>query len=170
MRLLLAAAVLAMMLLPTLAFADAIGPPPEKCPPGSVGTSSHEGDWCQPGTCSTDGHCPDNASCKPDVGLCVTHDEVPCGGLYPRDMEPCTTTLDVAHDACATNADCSEGTCEIAHRCVPSWNPLRGITKKAPTSGSKQGCGCGRDAAPGGAGAALLLGLLLLRLRRVRRS
>jgi hypothetical protein len=149
------------LLLPTLALADAIGPPPEKCPPGSVGVSSHEGDWCQPATCLLDTTCDDGAKCRPGVGLCVTHEVVPCGGLRPVEMEPCTTTRDEAHKPCAADADCAQGTCEVASRCVESWNPLR--IKK--TDG-KEGCGCGRDSAPDGLGAALLLGLLLLRLRR----
>ena len=153
------------LLLPTAAFADAIGPPPEECPPGSVGQSSHEGQWCEPATCILDTSCDKGAKCRPGVGLCVTHEVVPCGGLYPVEMEPCTTTIDEAHRPCASDADCGQGTCEVARRCVAGWNPLAKLNP--PGSGSKKGCGCGRDSAPGGFGAALLLGLLLLlRLRR----
>ena len=149
------------LLLPCPAFADAIGPPPDTCPPGAVGESSHEGAWCQPSTCSTDGHCPDGSKCREGVGLCVSQQEVPCGGLYPPELEPCTTTLIEAHGSCTTDSDCTRGTCQTAPRCVPDWNPVAKV---------KKGCGCSVQPTGSGLGAALLLGLgLALRLRLRRR-
>ncbi len=141
--------------LPSLALADAIGPPPEKCPPGAIGESSHEGEWCQPSTCTID--CPEGRKCRPGVGLCVTSTEVPCGGLYPVEMEPCTTTIIEAHGPCAADSDCAKGTCEVARRCI----------RTSTLSRVGKGCGCAVEETPSGLGAALLLGLgLLLRSRR----
>lgn len=159
--------VLLALLVPSLALADAIEPPPDKCPPGAIGESSHEGAWCQPATCVLDGGCPKGAKCRSGVGLCVTRSEVPCGGLRPPDLEPCTTTIIEAHGPCATDVDCPTGSCEVARRCVPGWNPLE-RAPKPPASGSK-GCGCAATGTASPLGAALLLGLgLLLRLSRRR--
>ena len=99
------------------AAADAIGPDPEDCPNGSIGTSSHAGEWCEPTTCFTgDGEC-NEGSCVQDLGLCVTREEVGCGGMRADSAEPCTFTKEEAHGTCSEQADCSVGTCEIASRC-----------------------------------------------------
>jgi hypothetical protein len=155
------AAVLLLLLVsaPAAALADAIGPPPPKCPRGSAGVSSHEGEWCEPTTCATDLDCPD-ARCTLGVGLCVTRQTVPCGGLWNPANGPCTVELAEAHGSCKQQSDCKTGTCELARRCLPTMNPIRAL--------SRSDCGCSAGG-PQAVGAAVGLGMVLLGVVGLRR-
>ncbi len=147
MRLLL---FLAALLLAPPVLADAIEPPPEDCPRGSEGTSSHAGDWCEPTECDGPDDC--ELACQPEIGLCITREEVSCGGMA---IEPCTTTREEAHGRCTTSADCEVGDCEIADRCV---------------GGRVPDCDCSAGASVGALGAVALVLALLAPVARLRRS
>lgn len=134
----------------SLAFADALGPEPENCPNGSIGTSSHAGEWCAPADCSADDECTEGG-CVADVGLCIVESEESCGGWNPDTGEECTFTKREVLDKCSTQDDCSEGTCEIADRCA--------------TPGVAEACGCSTGLQGWVAG---LMGAFVLLMARVR--
>ena len=144
------------LLLPATASADAVMPPPVRCPRGASGTTSHEGQWCAPTTCTGDSSCW-QGRCTADVGLCVISQQIPCGGRGGWDPN-CKVTKTVAHSTCSSDADCAQGTCEVADRCTMAWNPLRG---------RNLGCGGCTAAEVGGGGlGGLALAVLGLALRR----
>jgi hypothetical protein len=144
---------------PSTALADAISGPPEDCPRGSEGTSSHAGEWCRPTTCTDDAACREDHRCQEALGLCVGQEERWYGRWGgPEDQN--TYMTDVVYGACSSDADCGQGSCVVARRCAPSLS--RVIQRKA------DGCfGCSTVGAPVGVGLAglLLLGLLTLRRR-----
>lgn len=156
---LLAPLLLIALLLPTAALADAVPGPPENCPRGAAGSTSHEGTWCAPTTCTDDSSCWEG-TCTEDLGLCVTSQQIPCGGRGGWDPN-CTVTQTVAHNTCKTDKDCALGTCLVEDRCTRPWNPLRGRDLSC-------GCSAADLGAAGLAGTSLLLGLLGLLLHRSR--
>jgi uncharacterized protein (TIGR03382 family) len=155
---LLAPLLLIALLLPAVALADAVPGPPENCPRGATGTTSHEGTWCAPTTCASDTDCWEGR-CTQDIGLCVTSQQIPCGGRGGWDPN-CKVTQSIAHRTCRSDKDCATGTCEVASRCAMAWNPLRG---------RDVGCG-GCSAAEAGLGGLLTLGGMLLGLLLRRRQ
>lgn len=138
-----------LLLLVRLAAADVVNPEPTNCPPGSVGTSSHAGEWCTPAPTCDEQACAD--SCR-EVGLCVTETEEECGGMVP-DTGDCTFTKVEVHGRCRDQGDCDVGTCIVEERCV----------ERGPLS-----CGCASTSPVGVVSA--LAGLLALgatlRMRR----
>ncbi|MCP4809328.1 MAG: hypothetical protein GY913_11880 [Proteobacteria bacterium] len=142
-------------LIPTLflgvAHADAISMDSSlDCPNGSRITVSHAGSWCEPTDCSTSETCGDG-SCTQDLGLCITTEEVGCGGMQRDSGEPCTFTKEEAHDTCKTDSDCTQGTCQVRDRCG---------------SDIKKWCGCSAVTPVSAGLGALLLGLALVGRRR----
>lgn len=137
-----------LLLLATLAHADVVNDPPADCPRGSRGTTSHIGEWCEPDDCTSSTTCEADQECSP-VGLCVTTEEVGCGGMQPDTGAPCTFIRHVVSGTCETQSDCKEGTCETADRCA------------AP----KSACGCS-SVSPVALGLGLLAGLLVAGGRR----
>lgn len=129
--------------------ADVVGPEPEDCPAGSIGTSNHSGAYCTPRLCA-DSPC-DDGVCE-TTGLCVLEEERQCGGMTTPGS-PCTYTHREVFGTCEGDGDCSEGSCVIDEYCVD------------PSSKDSEICGC---ASTGGPTAVLLLGLLPLALRRRR--
>jgi len=105
-----------MWLVLPLAFADAVSFDSSlDCPPGSSITASHSGSWCQPQDC-TQSTC-STGQCTEDIGLCVTREEVACGGMR-SDSGECTFEKTEAHGTCKRDSDCSQGSCEIKDRCA----------------------------------------------------
>jgi MYXO-CTERM domain-containing protein len=179
--------------------ADVVMPPPDDCPPGSVGHSSHLGPYCAPTTCNTDADCKNQGSwhhrdkgrtlvCEDGLALCIEQKDFTRWRGRPdagKNMRP------VAVSACDRGGACaSPAVCETARRCVfedapaqttpqagagPSQNPpfnstgSAGSSSKAPT---KTGCACalGESSEQAGALSLLLLGLGLLGSRRSRRA
>ena len=137
-----------MILLISLAWADAVFFDSSlDCPPGSRVTASHIGSWCQPEDCEASA-C-SQGQCSEDVGLCVTREEVACGGMT-ADSGDCTFEKVEAHATCRADDDCDLGSCEIADRCAT-------LEQRA----------CGGCASAGAAGLGLfLLGLAGLFRRR----
>lgn len=125
------AVVLAGVSLPLPAFADAVPSPPDDCPSGSYGETSHSGQWCQPSTCKTDEDCKslDNHWARKKSGphvcrsqpLCILHTKVRPGGRGGfRNPDPI--------DRAIARSDCSKGctggaTCERVKRCVVANAP-----------------------------------------------
>ncbi|MDQ3038047.1 MAG: MYXO-CTERM sorting domain-containing protein [Myxococcota bacterium] len=142
----------------SVALADAVGPPPESCPPGSTPQSSHAGPLCVPlGECSSSTECSAGATCEA-VSQCVeTRD---CGGLRPPDSGPCT--VDHVVGACGEGSTCAVGTCRTRRVCT---------TASASSDG---GCSCRVAGAPSGpsplAVAAMLVGGLAVGARSRRRA
>lgn len=154
--------------------ADAIGPPPSECPPGSSPSSNHLGPYCALRETCVDpgGVCPGGGSCAVIQQCIIT---TPC--LGPRydsgqrpDAEPCVQRDVVG--PCASDGSCERGVCTERHVCP------------APSSGESGGCSC-RAAGVGGlrsagedprTGASALVLLCVLavfltpRLRAQRRS
>jgi hypothetical protein len=118
------ALVVLVLFVPGLASADAIMGPPEDCPRGSRGESSHTDTICAPSTCVVDGDCgggtgTDALVCAANVGLCIESRTRMPGGLRPPGVEATPVTYDVASTSCSTDADCAAGThCVVASRCA----------------------------------------------------
>lgn len=118
-----------------LAHADAISMDSSlDCPNGSRITASHAGSWCEPTDCTTSETCGDG-SCTQDLGLCITREEVGCGGMR-SDSGDCTFTKEEAHDTCKTDSDCSQGACEIRDRCGSELKKFCGCSAVGPVSGA----------------------------------
>jgi len=113
----------------TPAAADVVGPPPERCPPGSVGDTSHAGPTCTPITCTSALDCELGDVCV-DFGLCVEMVDGWSHG-YQFQMEHALTTCDEG-GLCPPGA-----TCETARRCVPRVTTMLGVDSWAiPVAGA----------------------------------
>jgi len=102
---------LALLLAPGPALADAIGPPPEHCPNGSIPESSHAGEYCWPSTCTSSADCEQGQECV-ERALCIE----PVQG-YSRGGP---FTVDHAVTSCGADGNCPAGsTCISDLRCMP---------------------------------------------------
>lgn len=110
-----------LLLVASLAWADAIGVP-EECPEGSAPIGNHCGEFCDPVVCDpADPQCDEGQTCEAEVGLCVltTTTHAYCGDV-PDDpvRNPMVERRD-AKGPCRTTADCADGQeCVVAPRCV----------------------------------------------------
>ncbi len=112
---------------PATALADAIGPPPARCPPGAVPSSSHAGEYCRPGTCRGNGDCEQGEVCI-EQPLCVE----PIQG-YSRGGP---LTVDHAVTICPEDGACPPGaTCVTELRCVSRISAGGGGAPGLPTAG-----------------------------------
>ena len=111
-----------------VAHADAIEGPPEDCPAGSTGTSSHTDTYCMPSSCPDDAFCtaPSDRGterelfCTANVGLCIESRTAMPGGRFPDGVAPTPITYEVARAACTTDADCTAPAhCVVTSRCTP---------------------------------------------------
>ncbi len=166
----------------SVAFADAIEGPPENCPSGALGTSSHYGPMCSPDLCNDDAECqaqgmfprPPGRVCRPSQ-FCVLERTI----SHPRG----DTHLTQFEGPCGADGTCAIGQCRAAKYCVdpdapttapatpmqPNMQPSMASTMgtmqaTTTTSASEEADGC--SAAPGAGGAAALLCLALLIRRR----
>lgn len=158
------------------ALADVVMGPPEDCPPGSSGRSSHRGPFCAPTTCETDADCERQMSyrdrdrgrkfeCKDQVSVCIEQKDFTSWRQRPSPVDAGKTMLPVAVGACGRGATCAgTAVCETARRCVdtgapaPVPSPTRAPTR-APTGGatttaasggpSSSSRGAGADIPPG---------------------
>lgn len=119
---------LGLLAVPSAANADAIDAPPDDCPRGSTGTSSHTDTYCMPSSCTASANCtaPSDIGterelvCTPSVGLCIETRTAMPGGRFPDGVVPSPITYDVAHGACTTDADCTTPAhCVVMSRCTP---------------------------------------------------
>lgn len=144
---------LLVLLVPTLASADVVGPDPTDCPTGSRGTSCHGMEYCAPRTCTGAADCSAGEICQAR-DLCISSGT--CGGLRPPDAGP-PAPVSVVTATCS--GSCAEGACESRMVCVPDGTP--------PGTGDG-GCGCrvGGSGSPLlGLGVLALLGLLFIARR-----
>lgn len=151
--------------------ADAVPNPPDNCPNGAFGITSHAGTWCEATTCSPTNTCDtryggDALKCETQ-GLCVRSESYTAGGRRAVDEPPLQLTRQVADATCTAGETCADGSrCVVAQRCVraslvDAFNP------------KNAGCGCalaGSGQLSLGLGLALLGAVALLgaRLRRRR--
>jgi hypothetical protein len=188
-------ALIAALLLPATAAADAIDGPPA-CPPGARGYSAHAGQWCVPWTCTADADCGGQAACRP-WRVCTRESDVVPGGMRPEPSPPQRMTLVVG--TCDPAAACRgdeepppevvgkfvEGApkCVEANHCVPADLPAlpsragetapppgagpgpAPVQGTSPTQASATPPGCG-CAATNGAPAGLIFALWFSRRRR----
>ncbi len=101
---------LVVVLAPTLAFADVIGPPPADCPKGHEATSDHSGAYCRPPK-------PDN--CPPSHRPMVVRDKAYC---QPPPSKSCPKgtfwTSESATDTfCMAAARCGSSSCRKGQQC-----------------------------------------------------
>lgn len=132
-----------LLVIPASARADAVAAPPDDCPVGALGETSHAGTWCAPTTCTSDATCEAQHGgwggevrtlvCRP-AGLCVRSEQYDPGGLR-AEGEVVRLTRTVVEGACGGDADCTgSARCEVTPRCVsPSLPEL--VAHRA-------GCGC----------------------------
>lgn len=114
------------------ASADAVGPPPDDCPPGAQGVTGHAGQWCVAATCNTDADCTGGDSLRAlmgrgggatvcrEVDLCLTTSTYHAGGrgayVNGPDAPPLTRVI---ASACTPSCD-APGVCSRAKRCAPA--------------------------------------------------
>ena len=105
-----------LLFLGQFAYADVVMDPPEDCPIGSEGTSSHSGEWCREMTCDATDPCPEGTECV-NTSVCLNVFEAECGGIgadtgsWPFEVREVLGT-------CESDADCERGTCVTANRCA----------------------------------------------------
>ena len=153
-----------------IASADVVNMPPEDCPPGAIGTSSHAGEWCKPNYCQSDTDCSDGNSCL-EVPICVSRTEEPCGGIGAD--SGCTFTKTKVHDVCLESEACTTGECETAMVCakLEDLSGSAGISDGSGDSGApdKEEGSCGNCAAVSfdtGVGILLLIAVVIAWRRR----
>lgn len=135
-----------LLLFSALAIADVVDDPPEDCPAGSRGQTSHWGAWCEPDACADDpGQCAEGTTCQALNQCIVTHTYTVDTGDDPREL----TYLEVV-SLCAEDGSCAEGTCTAMTVCAD----------EAEVPGGKT-CGCASTSAGAifGLGALALLSL-----------
>jgi len=125
--------------------ADAVGPPPKECPDGTKGESCHGGPYCDPNECTDSSKCGAGQTCAP-VQYCTK--QINCAGGWGKGPYYHTDVKGL----CGSDGKCSSGTCSTLMVCADET--------------PERGCSC--DAA-GGAGAGVLLGLVLVLAACVRR-
>lgn len=174
--------------------ADAISPAPA-CPPGSLGRSSHAGQWCAAAPCTEDTDCKrEGHSCKKwrvcQQAAMVSHNR----------RRPHSSRMVQVISTCAPRAACKgdeepppplvgkpegETTCTTGQYCLPASLPALPApapeedddaedeedddkAPKARAPRTSDGCGCRSRsaAAQGGASVLVALGLLLMVRRR----
>jgi uncharacterized protein (TIGR03382 family) len=159
---------LLVLLVPALAYADAIMPFEGECPPGSeIGVSNHS-EACIPKRCEDDGACGAGATCV-TLCTCRAEREFTSDGriVYP---EPVRREVEVS--LCSPEGACAEGTVSSRKQCepeddTPAWD--RAAHRWTAQPHRSTGC-AGCDASGGGAGLALaFLALVAFALRRAQR-
>ena len=134
-----------LLALTALALADVVSDPPEDCPPGSVGSTSHRGTRCAPLLCN-DATCNDDLTCQ-NLSLCVVSSTFTVDTADPHEI----TELDVV-GLCAEDGSCVEGTCTAQEVCAEEG------------AGESKLCGCASGA--GAPSALLTLGAFAALRRR----
>lgn len=134
-----------LLLLAGLALADVVDNPPETCPPGSVGTTSHRGPRCAPLLCE-DATCSEDLVCQ-NLRLCVVNSTFTVDSANPHEI----TESDVV-GLCAEDGSCTEGTCTALDVCA----------EEGAAEGKLCGCAAGAEAPSG----LLVLGAFALLRRR----
>lgn len=141
------------------AYADAVMDPPEECPIGSEGMSSHYGEWCGEVPCDEADPCPEGSECI-STSVCLDVITADCGGLSDDTGEPCTFEVREVLGTCETDSDCERGTCVTANRCATDAQQEE-VDAEAACSGCSQGQQAGSIAGLFG-----LLGWMFLSRRR----
>jgi hypothetical protein len=133
--------VIALVLVPSLARADAIAIPDTPCPAGSARQiAGHGGTWCGPVPCGAGQTCA--GTCR-EVALCTgtgTH-YVEHGHLATS--PPSTPAEHVeAYGPCGLAGGCERGTCTTEQRCVAEDAPVRAepIVPTTPAPASSSTC------------------------------
>ena len=129
------ALLVAVLLVPAAARADAVGPedPSVTCPRGSHVAINHCGTVCTARRCSGDADCRDGEECA-EVSLCA--EDVPyCGGWS---SEPYEEIRGACGDGCAGDEEC-----RTFDACVPrSASDAGGATDAGAGEMVTYGCGC----------------------------
>ncbi len=175
----------------SIAFADAVEGPPDNCPSGAIGTSSHYGPMCTPDLCNDDAECqaqgmfprPPGRVCRPSQ-FCVLERTI----SHPRG----DTHLVQFEGPCGADGTCAIGQCRAAKYCVDPTAPTTAATNMrgsemqpdmqpnmqpdmqpdmastmgtmqatTTTTSSEEPDGCSAAPGPGGAAALLCLALLV---------
>ena len=150
----------------SLAWADAIVMSEVVCPPGSAAQFNHAGHWCAPVSCESE--CSSN-DCIADVGLCIKVTTEPCL-RRSKTGDDCSWEKTEVLGLCATDADCSTGSCVHESRCVTdSDQKLLSSKNAAPADAPPVADRPTRCSAVGLTSTALGLALILAAVARRRR-
>lgn len=127
---------LVLSVIPTVAFADRVPAPPDDCPRGSEGRTSHSGRWCAPTTCEADADCRTEGTRCEELALCVEQESYVPGGRT-RDRTP--RSRPVARGACLEDACPGAAECQTARRCVPADEPeAEAAPEETPTEAAPE--------------------------------
>ena len=113
-------------------WADAIPGPPENCPAGSRGTSSHCGEDCVPLPCSSDSDCKDKTICR-KTRLCIRQAKCAVSsGRGAGDEPQKMISYEAVHGKCPAGDKCAQGACVEAKRCVHRFWSCQGCQLAGP--------------------------------------
>ncbi|MGE0792047.1 MAG: MYXO-CTERM sorting domain-containing protein [Sandaracinaceae bacterium] len=119
---------LLLLLIPSIAAADAIGPEePLSCPDGAQAATNHCGTVCFAPSCASDADCDASERCA-TVPYCT--EELTCGGAG--------ATFTAIRGTCS--GGCSEGTCTDVRTCFPADRVDPDGTVRPENV--RYGCGC----------------------------
>jgi MYXO-CTERM domain-containing protein len=157
---------LAVVMAPTPALADAIAPFDGECPPGLVEGIEGHAEACIPRSCVRDEECGGGAVCR-DVPECWAPREWWGGRVRLETPEMRDTVI----GACRADGTCEEGRCVTRRQCEPSgstpaWDPA--VRRWTGQPHPRSACSVGHGGPRPGALALLGLALALARLRRRR--
>lgn len=126
------------------AHADVVQSPPDDCPAGSVGVTSHAGQWCAARPCTSDAECApppyDRTSprriCR-ELSLCVRSEQYTPGGWhqfrYLQDPDLERPTRHVAVGPCGAGCE-APAACQTGRFCAPADAAPAPPSRAAPSS------------------------------------
>lgn len=117
---------------PAPARADVVRPPPADCPPGSLGKTSHSGQFCAPLPCTADSDCATHS--QPGEPALVCRTSRLCIGSKELHSWRTDTSWKVPVALGPCGASCPPASCQTEKRCVPDPDAGPAAPPEQPTA------------------------------------